>query len=70
MERPLYVRATQQAWSIYLARNNYLAPEDELRCTLERFVHGRWQAGETDLDEFTCLGLSFLSRLRVLPEVQ
>ena len=43
---PLYVRATQQAWSIYLARNDTVAPEDALRCTLERFVHGRWQAGE------------------------
>ena len=70
MERPLYVHATQQAWSIYLARNNAVAPEDELRCTLERFVHERWRAGETDLDELTCLGLSFLSRLHVRPEVQ
>ena len=70
MERALYIRATQQAWSIYLARNDTVAPEDALRCTLERFVHERWQAGETDLDELTCLGLSFLSRLHILPEVQ
>ena len=46
----------------------YLAPDDERRCTLERFVRERWQAGETDLDELTCSGLSFLSRLQVLPE--
>ena len=37
-------------------------------CTLERFVRERWQAGETDLDELTCSGLSFLSRLQVVPE--
>jgi hypothetical protein len=35
---------------------------------LERFVRGRWHAGERDLDELTCSGLSFLSRLDVLPE--
>ena len=63
-----YVRATQQAWSIYLARHNTVVPEDERRCTLERFLRERWQAGETDLDELTCSGLSFLSRLRVLQE--
>ena len=64
----LYVRATQQAWAIYLARNNTVAPEDERRCTLERFVRERWQVGETDFYELTCSGLSFLSRLQVLPE--
>jgi hypothetical protein len=68
MEHSLYIRATQQAWSIYLARNHAVAPEDERRCTLERFVRGHWQAGETDLEELTCLGLSFLSRLDILPE--
>jgi hypothetical protein len=42
MDRSLYVRATQQAWSIFLTRNSKIAPDDELRCTLDRFVHGRW----------------------------
>jgi hypothetical protein len=65
MDRSLYVLATQQAWSIFLSQDSKIAPEDELRCTLERFVHGRWQAGETDLHELTCLGVSFLSRLHV-----
>jgi hypothetical protein len=63
MERCLYIRATQQAWSIYLARNDMVATGDGRRCSLERFVRERWQAGQTDLDELTCSGLSFLSRL-------
>ncbi|WOH67650.1 hypothetical protein [Bradyrhizobium sp. BWA-3-5] len=68
MDRSLCARATEQAWTIYLARNNKVAPADERRCTLERFIRGRWQAGEADLNELTCAGLSFLSRLDVLPE--
>ena len=63
MEPYLYIRATEQAWSIYLARNDTVAPDDGRRCSLDRFVRERWQAGETDLDELTCSGLSFRSRL-------
>ena len=63
MEQCLYLRATQQAWSIYLAQNDAVSPEDGRRCSLERFVRERWKAGETSLDELTCSGLSFLSRL-------
>ena len=37
MDHSLYVRATQQAWSIYLARNNTVAP-DEASCAV------RWNA--------------------------
>ena len=58
-----YLRASQQAWSIFLARNDAIAADDGRRCSLERFVRERWQAGETDLDGLTCSGLSFLSRL-------
>ncbi|WFU18223.1 hypothetical protein [Bradyrhizobium sp. CB3481] len=68
MDRSLYSLATDQAWAIYLARNSAVAPADERGCTLERFIRGRWQAGEADLDELTCAGLSFLSRLDILPE--
>jgi hypothetical protein len=63
MEHCLYLRATEQAWSIYLARNNDISPEDGRRCSLERFVRERWTAGEASLDELTCSGLAFLSRL-------
>jgi hypothetical protein len=63
MEHCLYLRATQQAWPIYLAQNDAISPEDGRRCSLERFVRERSKAGATSLGELTCLGLSFLSRL-------
>ena len=69
MDRPMNVLATQQAWSICLAQNSDIAPDDELWCTLERFLQGRWQAGEKDLDGLTCLGLSFLSHLQLRQKV-
>lgn len=63
MKPHLYMAAAQQAWSIYLHSNTAIAPEDGRRCSLERFVWERWQSGEKDLDELTCSGLAFLSRL-------
>jgi hypothetical protein len=63
MERYPCMDATQQAWSIYLRRNAAIAPEDGLRCSLERFVRERWHSGENDLDDLTCSGLAFLSRV-------
>jgi hypothetical protein len=65
-QHSLHVHATQRAWSIYLASNCTVDPRDRRRCTLERFLHQRWLSGETDLDELTCSGLSYLSRLPVL----
>jgi hypothetical protein len=66
MEHCVHLRASQQAWTIYLTRNNLVSPADSRRCSLERFVQARWAAGETDLDGLTCSGLSFLSRLTPL----
>ena len=63
MEHRIYVRASQQAWSIYLTRNHSVSPADSRRCSLERYVQERWAAGETNLDGLTCSGLLFLSRL-------
>ena len=37
---------------------------DHRRCALERYLHGRWQADESDPEELTCSGLSHLWRLR------
>jgi hypothetical protein len=65
-QHSLHVQATQRAWSIYLSSNGTVDPCDGRRCTLERFLHQRWLGGETDLEELTCLGLSYLSRLPVL----
>jgi hypothetical protein len=66
MEQCLHVRAAERAWSIYLASNRTVDPYDGRRCTLERFLHQRSRNGETDLEELTCSGLSYLSRVAVL----
>ena len=63
MESCLYLRASQQAWTLYLAQNGGVSPADGRRCSLERFLKGRWALGQTNLDELTCSGLSFLSWL-------
>jgi hypothetical protein len=33
------------------------------RCSLERYLIGKWQGGENDPEELTCQGLAFLDRL-------
>ena len=55
--------AADRAWTIYLAAHADVDAADHRRCTLERYLHGRWQAGESDPEELTCSGLSYLSRL-------
>ena len=55
--------AVDRAWTVYLATHSDVDAADERRCTLERYLHGRWAAGESDPDELTCTGLSYLSRL-------
>jgi hypothetical protein len=56
--------ASDRAWTIYLAARADVDAADHRRCTLERYLHGRWQAGESDPEELTCSGLSHLWRLR------
>ena len=55
--------AVDRAWTIYLAAHADVDAADYRRCTLDRYLHGRWQAGERDPEELTCSGLSYLWRL-------
>ena len=56
--------AVERAWTIYLAAHADVDAADHRRCTLERHLRDRWQAGESDPEELTCSGLSYLCRLR------
>ena len=59
---PLKV-AVQRAWNLHLATHDDVDAADQRRCSLERYLSGKWQAGESDLEELTCCGLSYLARL-------
>ena len=61
-EFPLRV-AVDQAWTVHLAAHKDVDAADPRRCSLERYLRGKWQAGESDPDELTCYGLSYLARL-------
>jgi hypothetical protein len=61
-EFPLRV-AVDQAWTVHLAAHEDVDAADSRRCSLERYLRGKWQAGERDPDELTCCGLSYLARL-------
>jgi hypothetical protein len=61
-EFPLKI-AVDRAWTVHLATHNDVEPGDYRRCTLERYLNGKWQAGESDPEELTCYGLSYLARL-------
>lgn len=60
---PLKV-AVQRAWSLHLATHDDVDAADARRCSLERYLRRKWQTGESDLEELTCCGLSYLARLR------
>jgi hypothetical protein len=55
-----------RAWGIYLMRNCAVSENDARRCTLERYLKKRCQAGENDPEELASAGLSYLRRLDVL----
>jgi hypothetical protein len=55
--------AVDRAWSLYLAIHTDVDPADARRCTLDRHLQQRWDFGEKDLEELTCCGLAYLSRL-------
>lgn len=61
-EFPLKI-AVDQAWTVHLATNSDIEPGDYRRCSLERYLNEKWQAGESDPEELTCHGLSYLARL-------
>ena len=55
--------AVDRAWTVHLATNSDIDAADQRRCLLERYLSGKWQAGENDPEELTCCGLSYLARL-------
>jgi hypothetical protein len=55
--------AIDRAWNVHLATNNDVDAADQRRCSLERYLIGKWQGGENDPEELTCHGLAFLNRL-------
>jgi hypothetical protein len=59
---PLHV-AVDRAWTVHLAAHSEIDAADGRRCSLERYLRGKWQAGESDPDELTCYGLAYLARL-------
>ena len=61
-EFPLKI-AVDRAWTVHLATHDDIEVADYRRCSLERYLSGKWQAGESDPDELTCHGLSYLARL-------
>lgn len=63
-----YSFAAQQAWSIYLERHPDVAPDDARRSVLERYMREHCSAAEANLDQLTCSGLMFLSRIDVSSE--
>jgi hypothetical protein len=56
--------AVDRAWTVHLATHKDIDANDPRRCSLERYLGERWLAGESDPDELTCYGLSYLVRLR------
>jgi hypothetical protein len=51
------------AWAVHLATHSEDDAADPRRCSLERYLNGKWHAGEIDPEELTCCGLSYLARL-------
>jgi hypothetical protein len=56
-------KAVAIAWSVYRATHRDVDAADGRRCLLERHLHGKWEARESDAEELTCLGLAYLERL-------
>ena len=55
--------AVDTAWTVYLATHRNVDVADERRCLLERHLHRRWEAHESDTEELTRSGLAYLKRL-------
>ena len=55
--------AVDRAWTVHLATHNDVDAADPRRCSLERYLSEKWRSGESDPEELTCCGLSYLDRL-------
>jgi hypothetical protein len=55
--------ALDRTWAVHRATHSEIDAADARRCSLERYLNGKWHAGESDPEELTCCGLSYLARL-------
>lgn len=62
-DEPLRV-AIERAWTVHLATHNDVDAADARRCSLERYLRGKWQAGESDPQKLVSCGVSYLARLQ------
>jgi hypothetical protein len=56
-------RAVNTAWSVYIVNNSGIHAADARRCTIERYLASRLQAGETEPEELAVDGLAYLRKL-------
>jgi hypothetical protein len=56
-------QAVETAWSVYRATHDSINEADSRRCLLERHLHGRWEARESDVEELASFGLAYLAQL-------
>ena len=62
-ESPLKI-AVDRAWAVHRATHDDVDRDDYRRCSLERHLASKWQAGESDAEELTCQGLTYLAHLK------
>ena len=59
----VFKNAAETAWTVYRARHPEVDAHDSRRCPLERHLHGRSKAGESDTEELAGFGIAYLQRL-------
>jgi hypothetical protein len=55
--------AMETAWTVYWARHPEVDAHDSRRCLVERHLHGRSKARESDTEELAGFGIAYLQRL-------
>jgi hypothetical protein len=55
--------AAETAWTVYRARYPEVHAHDRRRCLLERHLHGKSKARESDTEELARFGIAYLQRL-------
>jgi DNA gyrase inhibitor GyrI len=58
-------RAAETAWTVYRSTHPDVDTQDSRRCLLERYLHRRPEALESDIEELASFALA---HLRQLPE--
>jgi hypothetical protein len=61
-QSPLKI-AVDRAWTVHRATREDVDAGDPRRCSLERYLSGKWESGESDPEELTCHGIAYLDRL-------